>query len=162
MYVHLWDGTNLTWGSNRSVSCFAELLIVALSLNDCFFVFFVLLWFFFFSSSSRVAFFPLPPPPPLSVSQQKRRSTSKARSPGAKVRVTKGKAVGARAAALGAGGGKRSMAYRVKVTPAFSGPLAQHKNKNPTMRHLGLKVREMMLRNVLVWWAASKGRVSEV
>lgn len=42
------------------------------------------------------------------------------------MRVTKGKAVGARAAALGAGGGKRSMAYRVKVTPAFSGPLAQH------------------------------------
>ncbi|XP_034159597.2 upstream binding transcription factor, like isoform X1 [Pangasianodon hypophthalmus] len=47
-------------------------------------------------------------------SSTKRRSTSKARGPGAKVRVTKGKAVGARAAALGAGGGKRSMAYRVK------------------------------------------------
>ncbi|XP_017327291.1 upstream binding transcription factor, like isoform X2 [Ictalurus punctatus] len=49
-------------------------------------------------------------------SSTKRKSTSKARGPGAKVRVTKGKAVGARAAALGAGGGKRSMAYRVKDT----------------------------------------------
>ncbi|XP_062849940.1 upstream binding transcription factor, like isoform X2 [Trichomycterus rosablanca] len=46
----------------------------------------------------------------------KRRSTSKTGGPGAKVRVTKGKAVGDRAAALGAGGGKRSMAYRVKDT----------------------------------------------
>ncbi|KAG7455364.1 hypothetical protein MATL_G00255930 [Megalops atlanticus] len=47
-------------------------------------------------------------------STTKRRSTSKARGPGAKVRVAKGKAVGARAGGLGAGGGKRSMAYRVK------------------------------------------------
>ncbi|XP_036375229.1 upstream binding transcription factor, like isoform X2 [Megalops cyprinoides] len=49
-------------------------------------------------------------------STTKRRSTSKARGPGAKVRVAKGKAVGARAGGLGAGGGKRSMAYRVKDT----------------------------------------------
>ncbi|XP_066536977.1 upstream binding transcription factor, like isoform X9 [Hoplias malabaricus] len=47
-------------------------------------------------------------------SSVKRRSTTKAQSPAAKVRVTKGKAVGARATTLGAGGGKRSMAYRAK------------------------------------------------
>nr|AFY11222.1 upstream binding transcription factor 1 [Cyprinus carpio] len=47
-------------------------------------------------------------------SSTKRRSTTKARGPGAKVRVTKGKAVGARAATVGPGGGKRSMAYRAK------------------------------------------------
>ncbi|KAI2667662.1 Nucleolar transcription factor 1 [Labeo rohita] len=47
-------------------------------------------------------------------STTKRRSTTKARGPGAKVRVTKGKAVGARAATVGPGGGKRSMAYRAK------------------------------------------------
>ncbi|XP_072544276.1 upstream binding transcription factor, like isoform X6 [Salminus brasiliensis] len=47
-------------------------------------------------------------------SSVKRRSTTKAQAPGAKVRVTKGKAVGARATTLGAGGGKRSMAYRAK------------------------------------------------
>ncbi|XP_070973800.1 nucleolar transcription factor 1-A-like isoform X4 [Oncorhynchus clarkii lewisi] len=50
-------------------------------------------------------------------STTKRRSTTKARGgPGAKVRVTavKGKAVGARAAAAGVGGGKRAMAYRAK------------------------------------------------
>ncbi|XP_076828730.1 upstream binding transcription factor, like isoform X6 [Brachyhypopomus gauderio] len=47
-------------------------------------------------------------------SSTKRRSTTKARGPGTKVRVTKGKAVGSRAPALGAGGGKRSMAYRAK------------------------------------------------
>ncbi|KAG9273954.1 nucleolar transcription factor 1-A-like isoform X1 [Astyanax mexicanus] len=46
----------------------------------------------------------------------KRRSTTKTQAPSAKVRVTKGKAVGARAAVLGAGGGKRSMAYRAKDT----------------------------------------------
>ncbi|XP_042631170.1 nucleolar transcription factor 1-A-like isoform X2 [Cyprinus carpio] len=49
-------------------------------------------------------------------STTKRRSTTKARGPGAKVRVTKGKAVGARAATVGPGGGKRSMAYRAKDT----------------------------------------------
>ncbi|XP_016300951.1 nucleolar transcription factor 1-A-like [Sinocyclocheilus anshuiensis] len=47
-------------------------------------------------------------------SSTKRRSTTKARGPGAKVQVTKGKAVGARAATVGPGGGKRSMAYRAK------------------------------------------------
>ncbi|KAL2097713.1 hypothetical protein ACEWY4_006920 [Coilia grayii] len=47
-------------------------------------------------------------------STMKRRTTSKARGPGAKVRITKGKAVGARATGVGAGGGKRSMAYRAK------------------------------------------------
>lgn len=47
-------------------------------------------------------------------STTKRRSTSKPRGPGAKVRITKGKAVGARATGVGAGGGKRSMAYRAK------------------------------------------------
>lgn len=114
------------------MGCFAELLIVALSLNYCFlvFLFFVCVFFFFFPCCSLSSSSPsLPPSSPLSVSPQKRRSTSKARGPGAKVRVTKGKAVGARAAALGAGGGKRSMAYRVKVTPVFSGPFAQHSQK---------------------------------
>ncbi|XP_041956357.1 upstream binding transcription factor, like [Alosa sapidissima] len=47
-------------------------------------------------------------------STTKRRSTAKPRGPGAKVRITKGKAVGARATGVGAGGGKRSMAYRAK------------------------------------------------
>ncbi|KAI1902073.1 hypothetical protein AGOR_G00040960 [Albula goreensis] len=47
-------------------------------------------------------------------STTKRRSTTKARGPAAKVRVGKGKAVGARAGGLGAGGGKRAMAYRAK------------------------------------------------
>ncbi|XP_030631188.1 upstream binding transcription factor, like isoform X3 [Chanos chanos] len=47
-------------------------------------------------------------------STTKRKSTTKARGPGAKARVTKWKAVGARAGAVGAGGGKRSMAYRAK------------------------------------------------
>ncbi|TRY97661.1 hypothetical protein DNTS_035476 [Danionella cerebrum] len=47
-------------------------------------------------------------------SSTKRRSTTKAQSPAAKVRVTKAKAVGARAATVGPGGGKRSMAYRAK------------------------------------------------
>ncbi|XP_028831142.1 upstream binding transcription factor, like isoform X2 [Denticeps clupeoides] len=47
-------------------------------------------------------------------STTKRRSTAKAQGPWAKVHVTKGKAVGARAGGLGAGGGKRSMAYRAK------------------------------------------------
>uniref|UniRef100_A0AAR2J7A7 HMG box domain-containing protein n=1 Tax=Pygocentrus nattereri TaxID=42514 RepID=A0AAR2J7A7_PYGNA len=47
-------------------------------------------------------------------SSTKRRGTTKPQGPGAKVRVTKGKAVGARATTLGAGGGKRSMAYRAK------------------------------------------------
>ncbi|XP_061111066.1 upstream binding transcription factor, like isoform X2 [Conger conger] len=49
-------------------------------------------------------------------STTKRRSTTKARAPAAKVRVVKGKAVGARAAGLGAGGGRRAMAYRAKDT----------------------------------------------
>ncbi|KAG9348124.1 hypothetical protein JZ751_004154 [Albula glossodonta] len=48
--------------------------------------------------------------------RQKRRSTTKARGPRAKVQITKGKAVGATAAGLGSGGGRRSMAYRAKVT----------------------------------------------
>ncbi len=65
----------------------------------------------------------LHPHPALSLPSQKRRSTTKARGPGAKVRVTKGKAVGARATTVGPGGGKRSMAYRAKVTPALSGQL---------------------------------------
>ncbi|XP_064202283.1 nucleolar transcription factor 1-A-like isoform X2 [Anguilla rostrata] len=47
-------------------------------------------------------------------STTKRRSTAKARGPAAKVRVVKGKAVGARATGLGAGGGRRAMAYRAK------------------------------------------------
>ncbi|XP_018612991.1 upstream binding transcription factor, like isoform X3 [Scleropages formosus] len=47
-------------------------------------------------------------------SNTKRRSTTKVQGPGAKVRVTKGKAVGPRAGGLGAGGGKRAMAYRAK------------------------------------------------
>uniref|UniRef100_A0A4W5Q3K7 Upstream binding transcription factor, like n=1 Tax=Hucho hucho TaxID=62062 RepID=A0A4W5Q3K7_9TELE len=58
---------------------------------------------------------------------KKRRSTTKARGgPGAKVRVTavKGKAVGARAAAAGVGGGKRAMAYRAKVTVPDCFPLS--------------------------------------
>ncbi|XP_057190571.1 upstream binding transcription factor, like isoform X2 [Triplophysa rosa] len=49
-------------------------------------------------------------------SSTKRRSTTKAQSPAAKVRVTKGKAVGARPTTVGVGGGKRSMAYRAKDT----------------------------------------------
>ncbi len=65
----------------------------------------------------------LHPYPALPLPSQKRRSTTKARGPGAKVQVTKGKAVGARAATVGPGGGKRSMAYRAKVTPALSGQL---------------------------------------
>ena len=80
-----------------------------------------------------------PLPPPLSVSPQKRRSTTKPQSPGAKVRVTKGKAVGARATTLGAGGGKRSMAYRAKVTPALSGPLAQYSHKTGLFRDILLR-----------------------
>ncbi|KAI1889254.1 hypothetical protein AGOR_G00177250 [Albula goreensis] len=48
------------------------------------------------------------------VSSTKRRSTTKARGPRAKVQITKGKAVGATAAGLGSGGGRRSMAYRAK------------------------------------------------
>ncbi|XP_071769282.2 upstream binding transcription factor, like isoform X1 [Centroberyx gerrardi] len=50
-------------------------------------------------------------------SSTKRRSTTKVRSPGAKVRVTatpKAKAVGSRTATPGVGVGKRAMAYRAK------------------------------------------------
>ncbi|XP_023663184.1 upstream binding transcription factor, like [Paramormyrops kingsleyae] len=47
-------------------------------------------------------------------SSTKRRSTAKAQGPGAKLRVTKGKAVGATAGGLGAGGGRQAMAYRAK------------------------------------------------
>uniref|UniRef100_A0A671NHZ9 Nucleolar transcription factor 1-B-like n=1 Tax=Sinocyclocheilus anshuiensis TaxID=1608454 RepID=A0A671NHZ9_9TELE len=47
-------------------------------------------------------------------STTKRRSTTKARGPGAKIQVTKEKVVGARAVTVGPGGGKRSMAYRAK------------------------------------------------
>uniref|UniRef100_W5MVX2 Upstream binding transcription factor, like n=1 Tax=Lepisosteus oculatus TaxID=7918 RepID=W5MVX2_LEPOC len=47
----------------------------------------------------------------------KRRSSSKAGGPGAKVRVPgKGKAVGASARGLGAGGGRRALAYRSQET----------------------------------------------
>uniref|UniRef100_A0A8D3CSH3 HMG box domain-containing protein n=1 Tax=Scophthalmus maximus TaxID=52904 RepID=A0A8D3CSH3_SCOMX len=52
-------------------------------------------------------------------SSSKRRSTTKARSPGAKVRVTAAtaaKAVSSRATTPGVGAGKRAMAYRAKVT----------------------------------------------
>ncbi|XP_048869458.1 upstream binding transcription factor, like isoform X1 [Brienomyrus brachyistius] len=49
-------------------------------------------------------------------SSTKRRSTAKAQGPGAKLRVTKGKAVGATAGGLGAGGGRQAMAYRAKDT----------------------------------------------
>uniref|UniRef100_A0A665VBC1 Nucleolar transcription factor 1-A-like n=1 Tax=Echeneis naucrates TaxID=173247 RepID=A0A665VBC1_ECHNA len=50
-------------------------------------------------------------------SSTKRRSSTKVRSPGAKVRVTaKGKASGSRAAPPGVGVSKRAMAYRAKVT----------------------------------------------
>ncbi|XP_064186927.1 nucleolar transcription factor 1-A-like isoform X1 [Anguilla rostrata] len=48
------------------------------------------------------------------VSSTKRRSTAKAQGPRAKVRIMKGKAVGATAGGLGAGGGRRAMAYRAK------------------------------------------------
>ncbi|KAJ8418699.1 hypothetical protein AAFF_G00001980 [Aldrovandia affinis] len=48
------------------------------------------------------------------VSSTKRRSTAKARGPAAKVQITKGKAVGATAGGLGAGVGRRAMAYRAK------------------------------------------------
>ncbi|KAJ8375111.1 hypothetical protein SKAU_G00056910 [Synaphobranchus kaupii] len=48
------------------------------------------------------------------VSSTKRRSTAKAQGPRAKVQITKGKAVGATAGGLGAGGGRRAMAYRAK------------------------------------------------
>ncbi|KAG9355917.1 hypothetical protein JZ751_000761 [Albula glossodonta] len=93
---------------------------------------------------------------------QKRRSTTKARGPAAKVRVGKGKAVGARAGGLGAGGGKRAMAYRAKVTPVH--PKAAHtvgrgKNLNwcgwdwclGGIQGAGFSVAMAMLHNFSCW-----------